>query len=117
MTVRRLKTYASSQGYVYQYYFGSSGPAPDEGAATEYLFHVTSDRAATYAVSIIVPQATVREWAERHLRELSGAEQYAAVKMRLFRAFDEEENMRSEMRPLRMETAFLEEALAGLGVE
>jgi hypothetical protein len=117
MTVRRLKTYASSQGYVYQYYFVRSGPVPDEGDATKYVFDVTADRAKTYSVAILVPQATVREWAERHQRELSDAEKYAAVKMRLFRAFDEEQNMRSEGRRFRMEIKFLEEALAGLGVE
>jgi hypothetical protein len=118
MTVRRLKTYASSQGYVYQYYFVRSGPASDESDdAMEYVFDVTSDRATTYSVAIVVPHAAMREWAMRHQRELSEAEKYAAVKMRLFRVFDGEQNMRSEGRRVRMETGFLEEALAGLGVE
>jgi len=46
MTVRRLKTYTGSQGYVYQYYFVGQRPAavkPSEGPATEYIFDITSE--------------------------------------------------------------------------
>ena len=57
MTIRRLKTYTGSQGYVYQYYFVGRRPAPE---ADEYIFDVTSDRKVTYAVSVFLPhQVTV----------------------------------------------------------
>jgi hypothetical protein len=117
MTVRRLKTYAGSQGYVYQYYFVGKRPAAGPLEAPEYIFDVTSDRKLTYSVSVLLPRSVVLGWAESHRRSLSDSEQYAAVKLRLFRAFDEVEDMQSEGRQLAIDAPFLEEALASLGVE
>jgi hypothetical protein len=115
MTLRRLKTYTGSQGYVYQYYFVGKRPAP--AAADEYIFDVTSDRKLTYAVSIFLPQHVVAAWSESHRHPLSGSEQYAAIKMRLFRAFDELKDMQTNGRQLHIDTQSLEESLASLGVE
>ena len=117
MTVRRLKTYTGSQGYVYQYYFVGKRPAADVSAATEYIFDVSSDRKTTYAVSVIFQSAVVAAWAEAHGRPLSGSEQYAAVKMRLFRAFDEVEDMHAKGRGLQVDSQSLEGSMASLGVE
>src|ERR1700682_737845 len=88
MTIRRLKTYAGSQGYVYQYYFVGKRTATggDESDGVEYIFDVTSDRKLTYAVSVLLPHSAVAAWSASHGRSLSNSEQYAAVKMRLFRA-------------------------------
>ena len=116
MTIRRLKTYTGSQGYVYQYYFVGKRPAP-ASAANEYIFDVTSDRKLTYAVSIFLPHQVVDAWAESHGRPLGDSEQYAAVKMRLFRAFDELEEMQAHGRQLQIDSQTLEESLASLGVE
>ena len=116
MTIRRLKTYTGSQGYVYQYYFVGKRPSATSDA-TEYIFDVTSDRKRTYAVSIFLPHRVVAAWAESHGRSLSDSEQYAAVKMRLFRAFDELEDMRAHGRQLQIDLQFMEESLASLGVE
>jgi hypothetical protein len=116
MTIRRLKTYTGSQGYVYQYYFVGKRPAP-ASAANEYIFDVTSDRKLTYAVSIFLPHQVVDAWGKSHGRPLSDSEQYAAVKMRLFRAFDEVEDMQAQGRQLQVDLQFLEESLASLGVE
>ncbi len=116
MTLRRLKTYTGSQGYVYQYYFVGKRPAAGN-EATEYVFDVTSDRKTTYAVSVLLPIETVRGWASAHGRVLSDAEQYAAAKMRLFRAFDEEEDMQASGRNLKIDLASLEESLTSLGVD
>jgi hypothetical protein len=121
MTVRRLKTYTGSQGYVYQYYFVGKRPGPTSGApesdANEYIFDVTSDRKLTYAVSVFVARQVVVAWAEAHRRALTDSEQYAAVKMRLFRAFDEVEDMQAQGRNLQVDLQSLEESLASLGVE
>ena len=120
MTVRRLKAYTSATGYVYQYYFvGKRAALADdpEAPATEFIFDVTSDRKLTYAVSIFLPQAPLAAWSEAHGRQLNDAEQYAAVKLRLFRGFDEVEDVKAEGRRLRIDSALLEEALASLGVE
>jgi hypothetical protein len=116
MTIRRLKTYTGSQGYVYQYYFVGKRLAPDS-AANEYIFDITSDRKLTYAVSIFLPNEVVAAWAESHGRPLADSERYAAVKMRLFRAFDEVEDMQAYGRQLAIDSQSLEESLAALGVE
>jgi len=126
MTIRRLKTYAGSQGYVYQYYFIGKRLAPasatsesdaQESEADEYIFDVTADRKLTYSVSILLPHEVVAAWAESHGRPLADSEQYAAVKMRLFRAFDELEEMQAHGRRLQIDWQALEESLATLGVE
>lgn len=117
MTVRRLKTYTGSQGYVYQYYFVGKRPAADVSAATEYIFDVSSDRKTTYAVSILLERRVIAAWAEAHGRPLADSEQYAAVKMRLFRAFDEVEGMQADGRCLQVDSQSLEESLASLGVD
>jgi hypothetical protein len=116
MTIRRLKTYTGSQGYVYQYYFVGKRPA-SAADANEYIFDVTSDRKLTYAVSIFLPQQVVSAWNDFHGRTLSDSEQYAAVKMRLFRAFDEIPDMQAQGRRLRVDSKSLEESLVLLGVE
>lgn len=119
-TIRRLKTYAGAQGYVYQYYFvGQRAALADdpEAPATEFVFDVTSDRKLTYAVSVFLPDAAVRVWATAHGRPLTEPEQYAAAKLRLFRAFDEMEDVKTHGRRLVIDAGVLEESLAGLGVD
>jgi hypothetical protein len=118
--IRRMKTYAGAQGYVYQYYFVGKRPAlPDDPAApaTEFIFDVTSDRKLTYAVSIFLSAEAVAAWSTTHARPLSDSEQYAAAKLRLFRAFDDLEDVKAQGRRLPIDASLLEEALASLGVE
>jgi hypothetical protein len=120
MTIRRMKTYTGGQGYVYQYYFVGKRLAtanPSEGAATEYVFDVTSDRKTTFAVSVFLTEGATKQWAASHNRTLTEAEQYGAVKMRLFQAFDEIENMMVDGRQLFVNAETLEQVLATLGVE
>ena len=115
-----MKTYSGAQGYVYEYYFvGKRAALPDdaEAPATEFIFDVTSDRRLTYAVSVFLPEKTLNAWAQTHGRPLNDAEQYAAVKLRLFRAFDEMEDVKTHGRRLSIDGARLEEGLAGLGVD
>jgi hypothetical protein len=114
MTIRRLKTYAGSQGYVYQYYFVGKRRAAD---ATVFTFDVTRDRKLTQPVNILLPGSVVLGWGELHDRPLSDSEQYAAVKLRLFQAFDEIADLLADNRPLQIDGAFLEESMASLGVE
>jgi hypothetical protein len=120
MTVRRLKTYTGGQGYVYQYYFVGSRrslPTRSKAASTEYIFDVTSDRKTTFAISVFLGDEAVAGWAASHDRTLSDAERYAAVKVRLFQAFDEIEDLRRDGRELIIDIATLEHAMAALGVE
>lgn len=120
MTIRRMKTYTGGQGYVYQYYFVGKRPAttdPSEGAATEYVFDVTSDRKTTFAVSVFLTADATSEWAASHGRIPTEAEQYGAVKMRVFQAFDEIENMMADGRRLIIDAKSLGELLSRLGVD
>jgi hypothetical protein len=120
LPVRRMKAYTGAQGYVYQYYFVGKRPAlgdDPEAPATEFIFDVTSDRKLTYAVSVFLPQSSLESWNKAHGRALNDAEQYAAVKMRLFRAFDELDDVKGQGRRLSIDAALLENVLAGLGVD
>jgi hypothetical protein len=120
MTIRRMKTYTGGQGYVYQYYFVGKRAAmagPSEGAATEFVFDVTSDRKTTFAVSIFLTEDATSQWAASRHRTLTEAERYGAVKMRLFQAFDEIENMMVDGRSLVIQAEALAQLLASLGVD
>ena len=120
MTLRRMKTYTGGQGYVYQYYFvGRRAALADaaEAPAGEYIFDVTADRKTTFSVSVFLPDQALQAWADRHGRALTEAEQYGAVKMRLFRAFDDIKDMMGEGRRLVVSGESLETALSALGVQ
>jgi hypothetical protein len=115
-----MKTYTGGQGYVYQYYFVGKRPALAEAndrPSTEYVFDVTSDRKTMFSVSVFLDDAAVRSWGAAHGRSLNEAEQYAAAKMRLFRAFDEVEHMMEHGRRLGVDEPALEELLRNLGVD
>ena len=120
MTLRRMKTYTGGQGYVYQYYFVGKRPVLPgtyEYSAQEYVFDVTADRKSLFSVSIILPDDALACWARQHGRQLTEAEEYGAVKMRLFRGFDEIEDMRQQGRTLLVDAPALQELLASLGVD
>ena len=117
MTLRRMKNYTGEQGYVYQYYFVGKRMVSQPEPAAEYIFDVTSDRKTTFAVSVFLSAATIKQWAAIHRRDLNEAEQYGAVKMRLFQGFDEIEDMMSNGRQLFVSGEILEKVLATLGVD
>jgi hypothetical protein len=119
-TARRLKTYAGAQGFVYQYYFVGRRPALAKdpyAPATEFVFDVTADRKQTYAISIFLPDTAISAWAAKQGRPLTETEQYAAAKLRLFRAFDELKDVMAAGRRLVIDSVLLAEALATLGIE
>ena len=120
MTTRRLKSYTGETGYVYQYYFVGKRAALEqdpEAPSTEYIFDVTSDRKTTFAVSIFFPPQALEAWAKDRGRALSEPEQYAAVKLRLMKAFDEIADMLHEGRRLRLDAELLPALLESIGVE
>lgn len=119
-TIRRLKTYAGAQGYVYQYYFVGQRPAlagDSEAPAEEFVFDVTSDRKSTYAVSVFLKESAATQWELENRRPLTEPERYAAAKLRLFRAFDELEDVRDQGRRLVIDGPALGESLKALGVD
>ena len=60
---------------------------------------MTSDRTLTYAISVFLPETPLAAWSREHGRPLNDAEQYAAVKLRLFLAFDELEDVKGQGTP------------------
>lgn len=117
MPGRRVKTYTAQTGFVYEFYFVGKRPALEADAATEYVFDVSNDRKVMFSVSVFLPEAAIAEWAKAHGRRPSDAEQYAAVKMRMLRAFDEVKDMLHEGRSLELTGTGMEEFLGELGVE
>jgi len=98
-TVRRIKAYSAESGYVYQYQFQDVHPAQKEGAAgNEYIYYVSADRKTMFPVRIFVRRDALDNWTKKTGRMLTGTEEYAVAKMRLFQALDEVEDF-STKRP------------------
>ncbi len=119
MTVRRIKTYSAETGYVYQYYFEELHSPHQRGGrgGSEYIFIVSRDRKTTFPVPIFLRHEALETWAGGHGRSLTGSEQYAAVKMRLFRFFDEAEDPEQERLEVEVTPANIEELLAILEID
>ena len=120
MTVRRLKTYTSQTGYVYEYYFvgkRTALPADPLAPATEYVFDISSDRKTTCAVSIFLSPQVLETYNTSHGRTLSEPEQYAAVKMRLLQALDDIADMPQHGRRLTLDADALAALLESVGIE
>ena len=66
---------------------------------------------------IFLPDSARAAWSQTHGRPLNDAEQYAAAKLRLFRAFDELEDLKIHGRRHTIDPALLEESLSSLGVD
>jgi hypothetical protein len=92
-TVRRVKTYSAASGYVYQYQFQDVKPARRGPiAGNEYVYYVSADRKRMFPIKILVDRASLDSWMKKTGRALTGTEEYAVAKMRLFQAFDEIED-------------------------
>ena len=88
LTIEHAAT--SESGYVYQYQFQDAHPAQQGSAkGNEYVYYVSADRKKMFPVRIFVGQDAIKKWGEATGRALTGTEEYAAAKMRLFQAFDE----------------------------
>jgi hypothetical protein len=92
--VRRVKSYSAASGFVYQYYFYEVRKAR-RGASdgTEYVYMVSVDRKKVFPLRIFVKRDAAEKWSHTTGRTLSGTEEYAVAKMRLFQALDEIENV------------------------
>jgi hypothetical protein len=92
--VRRVKSYSAESGYVYQYYFFEVLKSKrGRISGTEYVYMVSTDRKTVFPVRIFVRSDAVEAYAARTGRALSGTEEYAVAKMRLFQVFDESEQI------------------------
>ena len=114
-TPRRVKSYSAATGYTYQYVFreirkGRRGIA----AGNEYVYLVSADRRTSFPLVIFVARAAAEGWSRRMGRELTGTEEYAAAKMRLFQALDEEENLATKRPDIQVDETGLVELLERL---
>lgn len=120
-TVRRVKTYSSATGFVYQYYFFEVNPTHRAHAAgREYVYMVSADRHTVFPLKIFVARAALEAWSAQTGRALTGTEEYAAAKLRLFQAFDEIETLQSaadaEKSDLRVDESNLDTLLKQLDI-
>ena len=96
--VRRIKSYSAASGFVYQYQFHEVNHAlRDAQPGNEYIYYVSADRKTMFPLKIFVGRAAVEDGGKRIGRTLSGTEEYAVAKMRLFQAFDEVEDLAAKL--------------------
>jgi hypothetical protein len=114
---RRYKSYAAETGIAYRYFFESRRslvrPA-GLGPGSDYIFVLTADQGPPFTLRVFVSQRAITAWRAAHARELDPSEQYALAKMRLFRAFDELENLRDQSLNLLVDETNVEELLLPL---
>ena len=115
--VRRVKSYSAATGYVYQYYFYEV-EKKRRGASqgTEYVYMVSVDRQHIFPVRIFVQQDALENWSVRTGQKLTGTEEYAVAKMRLFQAFDEIEGLETNTPELIVDSSNLETLLSQLDI-
>jgi hypothetical protein len=116
-TAHRVKSYSSETGYTYQYYFYEVNKARRGFAAgNEYVFLVSVDRKTQFPLRVFVREDAVCKWGKQVGRPLTGTEEYAAAKMRLFQAFDEVEGLAQSRSDLEVDGANLDALLRKLDI-
>ena len=115
--VRRVKSYSAATGYVYQYYFYQvERTRRGSFQGTEYVYMVSVDRQHVFPVRIFVQQDAFEKWSARTGQRLTGTEEYAVAKMRLFQAFDEIEGLSAKTPELTVDGSNLETLLSQLDI-
>lgn len=114
---RRYKSYAAETGVSYQYFFVARSRVvrPEgQGPGSDYIFVATADQGSPFTLRVFLSDRALAAWRQTHGRELDSNEQYAAAKMRLFRGFDEQQNLRGESLKLIVDETNVEELLEPL---
>jgi hypothetical protein len=115
--VRRIKSYSAASGFVYQYQFHDFKSGERDGVTgNEYVYYVSLDRKTMFRIRIFVRRDAIERWSERAGRSLTGAEEYAVAKMRLFQAFDETEEIRAPHPDLSVDDSNLEQLMERLNL-
>ena len=115
--VRRVKSYSAATGYVYQYYFYEvQKTRRGVVAGAEYVYMVSVDRKKVFPLRIFVQRDGIEKWGRSCGRELTGTEEYAVAKMRLFEALDEIEEIESRQVELVVDESNIEGLLARLDI-
>ena len=77
---------------------------------------VSVDRQHVFPVRIFVQQDAFEKWSARTGQRLTGTEEYAVAKMRLFQAFDEIEGLSAKTPELTVDGSNLETLLSQLDI-
>jgi hypothetical protein len=85
-----------------------------QGAGSDFTFVVTADQHPPFVLKVFVSERALAAWRKAHVRDLTPNEQYAAAKMRLYRAFDELERVSEEPLALVVDESNVEELLSPL---
>jgi hypothetical protein len=114
---RRYKSYQAETGVFYRYFFETSRRVerPEgQGPGSDYLFVVTADQRPPFLLKVFVSRRAQETWRAAHGRELDAREEYAAAKMRLFRAFDESDDLSAQPLALLVDESNVEDLLEPL---
>ena len=112
---RRIKSYSAATGYVYQYHFYEvQKTRRGLAGGTEYVYMVSVDRQKVFPLRIFVRHGAVEKWTKNVGREMTGTEEYAVAKMRLFQAFDEVDDLAIAQPELLVDESNLETLLGRL---
>ena len=113
--VRRVKSYSAATGHVYQYYFYEVEKARrGASSGTEYVYMVSVDRKKVFPVKVFVVKDALEKWSARTGQQLTGTEEYAVAKIRLFQAFDEIEGLAAQTPELLVDDTNLDNLLSQL---
>ena len=113
----RYKIYPAETGVSYQYFFDSSrhlNRPEGQGRGSDFSFVVTADQRPPFTLRVFVSDRAISAWRTAHGRDLDSNEQYAAAKMRLFRAFDQQENLSQHRLSLVVDETNVEELIEPL---
>lgn len=114
---RRYKSYAAETGVSYQYFFATQrrvNRPEGQGLGMDFAFVVTADQHPPFTLKVFVSDRAVSAWRDAHGRDLNSNEQYASAKMRLFRAFDVEEQLKEHVLSLMVDETNVVELLKPL---
>jgi hypothetical protein len=75
---------------------------------------VSMDRQHVFPLRIFVQHDALEKWSARTGQKLTGTEEYAVAKMRLFQAFDEIEGLAAKPPDLTVDSSNLESLLSQL---
>lgn len=78
------------------------------------MYMVSLDRKQVFPLRIFVKQTAVDKWGRAAGRSLSGTEEYAVAKLRLFQAFDEGEDLEAKRPDVVVDESNLDSLLSQL---
>ena len=114
---RRYRMYQAETGISYRYGFAFDLRVvrPEgQGSGTDFVFMVTADQDVPFVMRVFLADRALEAWSKAHGSGLSSSEQYAAAKLRLLQAFDQELSLRDKWLACVVDETNLDELLGPL---